>query len=156
MGMGLAFGKNCTAGLLVGSLVSGVQLAISMSNSGGAWDNSKKFIKAKDSPFLKLNGLKKTDAEFKEAHKNSVTGDTVGDPLKDTSGPSLNILVKLSAITSLVFAGVIRDWSNTAGGPYWVAPQVATMVMPSTGVAPATLAPSSGPAVSRLLSSTIV
>jgi len=151
--MGLAFGKNCCAGLLCGALVSGVQLAISMSNSGGAWDNSKKFIKAKDSPFLALNGLKKTDAEFKEAHKNSVTGDTVGDPLKDTSGPSLNILVKLSAITSLVFAGVIRDWSNAAGGPYWVEVPNASLA-PSSGLA--TLAPSSGPAIARLLSSTIV
>lgn len=119
--MGLAFGKNCCAGLLCGSLVSGVQLAISMSNSGGAWDNSKKFIKQKDSPFLELHDLDKDSAEFKEAHKNSVTGDTVGDPLKDTSGPSLNILVKLSAITSLVFAGVIKDWSNATGGPFWIA-----------------------------------
>merc|ERR1712070_741784 len=111
--MGLLFGRKCCAGLLCGALVSGVQLAISMSNSGGAWDNSKKFIKGKDSPFLELHDLQDKDenpekqATFKEAHKNSVTGDTVGDPLMDTSGPSLNILVKLSAITSLVFAGVI-------------------------------------------------
>merc|ERR1719215_1151066 len=77
--MGLAFGKKCCAGLLCGALVSGVQLAISMSNSGGAWDNSKKFIKGKDSPFLALHKLEDKDddeskmAIFKEAHKNSVT-----------------------------------------------------------------------------------
>jgi len=124
--MGLCFGKKCCAGLLCGALVSGVQLAISMSNSGGAWDNSKKFIKGKDTDFLSLHDLEDKDedeskmAMFKEAHKNSVTGDTVGDPLKDTSGPSLNILVKLSAITSLVFAGVIKDWSNSSGGPFWL------------------------------------
>jgi inorganic pyrophosphatase len=119
--IGLAFGKNCVAGLLAGALVSGVHLAISMSNSGGAWDNSKKFIKA--------NGLEQTEddivmksPEWVAAHKNSVTGDTVGDPLKDTSGPSLNILVKLSAITSLVFANVIADatFSSPSGGPAWL------------------------------------
>merc|ERR1719199_157409 len=84
--VGIAFGKNACAGLLSGALVSGVQLAISMSNTGGAWDNSKKFIKQKDSPFLEIHELTKSDPAFKEAHKNSVTGDTVGDPLKDTSG----------------------------------------------------------------------
>merc|ERR1719276_420633 len=119
--VGLAFGKNCVAGLLVGALVSGVHLAISMSNSGGAWDNSKKFIKA--------DGLQQTgddivmkSPEWSAAHKNSVTGDTVGDPLKDTSGPSLNILVKLSAITSLVFGNVIADptFSSPSGGPAWL------------------------------------
>merc|ERR1719356_1258187 len=97
-----------------------------MSNTGGAWDNSKKFIKGdglKDDPiepcpkFLP-NGAK--NDKWKTAHENSVTGDTVGDPLKDTSGPSLNILVKLSAITSLVFAGVFNEWSNEEGGPMWL------------------------------------
>jgi inorganic pyrophosphatase len=58
-----------------------------------------------------------------QAHKNAVTGDTVGDPLKDTSGPSLNILVKLSAIMSLVFGGVIADFSNAQGGPFWMTPK---------------------------------
>jgi inorganic pyrophosphatase len=128
--MGLAFGENCTAGLLVGALVSGVQLAISMSNTGGAWDNSKKYIKAGG---LKKDGheaikgdkdcdgnLTKAGLTWKAAHENSVTGDTVGDPLKDTSGPSLNILVKLSAITSLVFAPVVSKYSNNTGGPFWL------------------------------------
>jgi inorganic pyrophosphatase len=91
--VGLLIGKQCLAGLLAGSLVSGVQMAISASNTGGAWDNAKKY-------YEKL-GLKGTPE-----HKAAVVGDTVGDPLKDTSGPSLNILIKLMAIVSLVFAPV--------------------------------------------------
>merc|ERR1719453_2818380 len=93
---GLCFGRNCTAGLLSGALVSGVQLAISMSNTGGAWDNSKKFIKAGGLEEFVDENITKDTEKWNQAHKNSVTGDTVGDPLKDTSGPSLNILVKLS------------------------------------------------------------
>ncbi len=89
---GFLFGIQATAGLLAGSLVCGGVLAISASNSGGAWDNAKKYIEAGN-----LGG-KGTDN-----HKAAVVGDTVGDPLKDTSGPSLNILIKLSAILSLVF-----------------------------------------------------
>jgi len=104
---GVAFGKNCTAGLLTGALVSGVQMAISMSNTGGAWDNAKKYIEA--------NGTKGS-----EQHKNAVTGDTVGDPLKDTSGPALNIVMKLSAIISLVFGTFIAEHSNKQGGPSWI------------------------------------
>jgi inorganic pyrophosphatase len=127
LALGLLFGKNATAGLLVGALVSGVQLAISMSNTGGAWDNSKKFIKAGGLDELsEANDLnswensKQTKPELEEAKKNSVIGDTVGDPLKDTSGPSLNILVKLSAITSLVFASIVAQTSNANGGPWWL------------------------------------
>eukprot|EP00403_Amphidinium_massartii_P036700 CAMPEP_0178435558 /NCGR_PEP_ID=MMETSP0689_2-20121128/33992_1 /TAXON_ID=160604 /ORGANISM="Amphidinium massartii, Strain CS-259" /LENGTH=715 /DNA_ID=CAMNT_0020057639 /DNA_START=79 /DNA_END=2226 /DNA_ORIENTATION=+ len=109
---GFGFGKNATAGLLSGALVSSVQLAISMSNSGGAWDNSKKYISA--------GGLGKELAKGSEAHKNSVTGDTVGDPLKDTSGPALNIVMKLTAIISLVFGTAINNFSNADGGPVWL------------------------------------
>eukprot|EP00922_Rhytidocystis_sp_ex-Travisia-forbesii_P009059 GHVS01013204.1.p1 GENE.GHVS01013204.1~~GHVS01013204.1.p1 ORF type:complete len:742 (+),score=79.89 GHVS01013204.1:121-2346(+) len=110
---GMVFGKNCTAGLLAGALVSGVQLAISASNSGGAWDNAKKYIES--------GALGPDNAKGSAAHKNAVTGDTVGDPLKDTSGPSLNILVKLSAIISLVFGSLIADhFSNPSGGPIWL------------------------------------
>jgi len=109
---GIGFGKNCCAGLLSGALVSSVQLAISMSNSGGAWDNSKKYISA--------GGLGPAFRKGSEAHKNSVTGDTVGDPLKDTSGPALNIVMKLTAIISLVFGSVIASYSNSAGGPIWL------------------------------------
>jgi len=109
---GLGFGKNACAGLLSGALVSSVQLAISMSNTGGAWDNSKKYISA--------GGLGKEFVKGSEAHKNSVTGDTVGDPLKDTSGPALNIVMKLTAIISLVFGSAINDFSNAEGGPFWL------------------------------------
>merc|ERR1711935_872389 len=109
---GLGFGKNCCAGLLSGALVSSVQLAISMSNTGGAWDNSKKYISA--------GGLGNEYKKGSEAHKNSVTGDTVGDPLKDTSGPALNIVMKLTAIISLVFGSVIAEYSNADGGPFWL------------------------------------
>merc|ERR1719502_1017976 len=109
---GFGFGKNATAGLLTGALVSSVQLAISMSNTGGAWDNSKKYISA--------GGLGANFRKGSEAHKNSVTGDTVGDPLKDTSGPALNIVMKLTAIISLVFGTVIAEYSNAEGGPFWL------------------------------------
>jgi inorganic pyrophosphatase len=109
---GIGFGKNCCAGLLSGALVSSVQLAISMSNTGGAWDNSKKYISA--------GGLGPEFRKGSEAHKNSVTGDTVGDPLKDTSGPALNIVMKLTAIISLVFGTVIASFSNASGGPIWL------------------------------------
>ncbi|CAE7940993.1 AVP1, partial [Symbiodinium sp. KB8] len=99
-------------GLLTGSLGSSVQLAISMSNSGGAWDNCKKFIKNgfSDDPELRYTKNPKTAEEVKaapkakEAHDAAVQGDTVGDPFKDTSGPALNIVMKLQAIVSLVFA----------------------------------------------------
>merc|ERR1711907_357267 len=107
---GLGFGKNACAGMLSGALVSSVQLAISMSNSGGAWDNSKKWISA--------GGLGDDQRKGSEAHANSVTGDTVGDPLKDTSGPALNIVMKLTAIISLVFGTAILKKSNAAGGPF--------------------------------------
>jgi len=109
---GLGFGKNACAGLLSGSLVSAVQLAISMSNSGGAWDNSKKWISA--------GGLGDENRKGSDAHANSVTGDTVGDPLKDTSGPALNIVMKLTAIISLVFGTAILEYSNSEGGPFWL------------------------------------
>ena len=88
--VGLLFGVKALSGVLAGSLVSGVVLAISSANSGGAWDNAKKTIEAM--------GKKGSDL-----HKAAVVGDTVGDPFKDTSGPSINILIKLMAITSLVF-----------------------------------------------------
>merc|ERR1719311_182415 len=110
---GVALGKNATAGLLCGALVSGVQLAISMSNSGGAWDNAKKYIEA--------GGLGNGNGKGSAAHKNAVTGDTVGDPLKDTSGPAINIVMKLSAIMSLVFGSVIKLCSAPDGGPLWAA-----------------------------------
>ena len=90
--VGFLFGVPAVAGILAGSLVSGGVLAIASANSGGAWDNAKKYIEKGN-----LGG------KGTETHKAAVVGDTVGDPFKDTSGPSLNILVKLSAILSLVF-----------------------------------------------------
>ena len=108
---GVIFGTRVVAGILPGALLSGIQLAISMSNTGGAWDNAKKFIESKQ--------LKDANGEVvqknSQAHNASVIGDTVGDPLKDTSGPSLNILVKLMAIISLVFASGFSQTSLLAG-----------------------------------------
>lgn len=94
------FGPVGVAGLLPGALVSGVQMAISSSNTGGAWDNAKKYIEGGN--LKNEQGVYLTKGS--EEHKAAVIGDTVGDPLKDTSGPALNILVKLMAILSLVFA----------------------------------------------------
>merc|ERR1711896_61118 len=96
--MGIFFGKFALSGLLVGAVVSGVQMALSSSNTGGAWDNAKKLIEQ--------NNQKGTDQ-----HEAAVVGDTVGDPLKDTSGPAINILIKLSAITSLVFGNYIAEYN---------------------------------------------
>jgi len=93
---GYLCGTKCLAGVLIGGLTSGVQLAISSSNSGGAWDNAKKYIEK--------GSLGSEKGKGSDVHKAAVIGDTVGDPLKDTSGPSLNILIKLMAIISLVFA----------------------------------------------------
>ena len=98
--IGVAFGPRALAGFLPGAIVSGVQLAISSANSGGAWDNAKKYIEGGN--FYDKHGHKQ--GKHSDVHKAAVVGDTVGDPLKDTSGPALNILIKLMAIISLVFA----------------------------------------------------
>merc|ERR1712216_619672 len=100
---GVLFGVEAVSGLLVGALVSAVQLAISQSNSGGAWDNAKKYVEGGNVKIEK-NGELVVQGKKTELHQASVVGDPVGDPLKDTSGPALNIVMKLMAILSLVFS----------------------------------------------------
>ena len=94
--VGLVLGCNGVVGMLAGALVSGFVLAIMMANSGGAWDNAKKYIEAGN-----------FGGKGSENHKAAVVGDTVGDPFKDTSGPSVNILIKLLSMVSIVFASVV-------------------------------------------------
>jgi len=96
LGVGLVLGVESLAGMLAGSLVSGVPLALHLANAGGAWDNAKKHIEAGH-----------VGGKGSEAHKAAVVGDTVGDPCKDTAAPSMNILLKLMAVVSLVFAPMI-------------------------------------------------
>ncbi len=98
IGIGFGGGTEMLGGLLAGVTVSGVLLAIFQSNAGGAWDNAKKMIEAK----ITVDG--KTYGKGSDAHAAAVVGDTVGDPFKDTSGPSLNILLKLVSVTALVIA----------------------------------------------------
>jgi len=98
--IGLVFGVAGVMGLLVGVLVTGFVLAIFMANTGGSWDNAKKYIES---------GA--YGGKGSEAHKAAVIGDTIGDPFKDTSGPSLNILIKLMSMVSIVMAGLTVSWS---------------------------------------------
>jgi hypothetical protein len=105
--IGLLFGVPGVMGLLAGGLTSGFAVAVFMANAGGAWDNAKKYVE-------KGNHGGKGSA----AHKATVVGDTVGDPFKDTSGPSLNILIKLMSMVSVVFAGLVVKY----------APRIAEMI----------------------------
>mgnify|MGYP000787633917 CR=1 FL=1 len=98
--VGLLLGVDALGGLLAGALVTGVMMAIFMSNAGGAWDNAKKYIEEGN------HGGKGSDA-----HAAAVIGDTVGDPFKDTSGPSINILIKLMSMVAIVMAGLTVAWS---------------------------------------------
>lgn len=97
---GFIFGVAGVMGLLVGGLGAGFVLAIFMANSGGAWDNAKKFIEEGN-----------YGGKGSECHKATVVGDTVGDPFKDTAGPSLNILIKLMSMVSIVVAGLTVAYS---------------------------------------------
>ncbi|UCC51036.1 MAG: sodium/proton-translocating pyrophosphatase, partial [Anaerolineaceae bacterium] len=102
--IGILFGVAGVLGLLAGGLAAGFLLALMMSNAGGAWDNAKKYIEEGH-----------YGGKGSEAHKAAVTGDTVGDPFKDTSGPSLNILIKLMSMVSVVFAGLVVFFANGQG-----------------------------------------
>jgi H(+)-translocating pyrophosphatase len=111
---GVFFGSAAVAGLLAGAISSAIQMAISASNTGGAWDNAKKYVE---------KGCVFVDGEVQgkgsELHKAAVAGDTVGDPLKDTSGPALNIVMKLMAILSLVFADFFHSVNGGKGIITW-------------------------------------
>ena len=96
--IGYVLGPEALGGTLAGATATGVLMALFMANAGGAWDNAKKAIEQGEIP-----GAEKGD----EAHSAAVVGDTIGDPFKDTSGPSLNILIKLMSIVSVVIAGLI-------------------------------------------------
>ena len=100
VGTGLIFGISGVMGLLIGGLSTGFVLAIFMANAGGAWDNAKKYVEEGN-----------FGGKGSEVHKATVVGDTVGDPFKDTSGPSLNILVKLMSMVAIVMAGLTVAWS---------------------------------------------
>jgi K(+)-stimulated pyrophosphate-energized sodium pump len=105
--VGFSFGPEVLGGLLAGVTVSGVLMGMFQSNAGGAWDNAKKSFEKG----VEINGqmyYKKS-----EPHKASVTGDTVGDPFKDTSGPSMNILIKLTSIVALIIAPHISDQDHS-------------------------------------------
>ena len=97
---GLVFDVPGVLGLLIGGLSSGFVLAIFMANAGGAWDNAKKYVEEGN-----------FGGKGSEVHKATVVGDTVGDPFKDTSGPSLNILIKLMSMVAIVMAGLTVAWS---------------------------------------------
>ncbi len=102
--VGAIIGAEALGGLLVGSIVTGALMALMMANAGGAWDNAKKYIEAGH-----MGG------KGSEAHKAAVVGDTVGDPFKDTSGPALNILLKLMSIVAVVFGPLFVGWASHAG-----------------------------------------
>jgi len=117
--VGGLFGVEAVSGLLAGSLTSSLQLAISASNTGGAWDNAKKYV---EKGMVRME-VRQADGSLRlmvqgkgsDCHKAAVVGDTVGDPLKDTSGPALNIVMKLQAIISLVFCGFFLSINSGRG-----------------------------------------
>jgi len=106
--VGFILGREALGGMLIGALVSGFMLAIFMANAGGAWDNAKKWVEA--------DGMGVEHGKGSKVHHATVVGDTIGDPFKDTSGPALNILIKLMTTMSIIFASVYpqgpfdEDW----------------------------------------------
>jgi K(+)-stimulated pyrophosphate-energized sodium pump len=99
--VGVVLGKYALAGFLIGALATGFILAITLNNAGGAWDNAKKWIESG-----------KFGGKGSDAHKAAVVGDTAGDPMKDTAGPSLNIMLKLMSVISLMLAPVLMHFGG--------------------------------------------
>jgi len=117
--VGILLGYKALSGLLAGIIISGIQIAFSASNTGGAWDNAKKYVEAGlliRPPEFRTKGEAEVVKKGDKEHSAAVCGDTVGDPLKDTSGPSINILIKLSAIVSLVFGTFLTRYGGQIGG----------------------------------------
>ena len=116
--LGCILGVAGVMGLLAGGLTCGFALAIMMANAGGAWDNAKKYIENEDKTYADGDTEQANPLTGKgsERHKAGVVGDTVGDPFKDTSGPSLNILIKLMSMVSVVFAGFVVKMAPIIGG----------------------------------------
>jgi K(+)-stimulated pyrophosphate-energized sodium pump len=112
--VGIVLGVSGVIGLLVGGLTAGFAMACMLNNAGGAWDNAKKSIEKQDKTYAASDKDKKHPLTGKgsDAHKAGVVGDTVGDPFKDTSGPSLNILIKLMTMVSVVFSGVVVAYGD--------------------------------------------
>jgi len=110
--VGIILGVTGVIGLLVGGLTTGFTLACMLNNAGGAWDNAKKSIEKQDKTYAEGDENNPLTGKGSEAHKAGVVGDTVGDPFKDTSGPSLNILIKLMTMVSVVFSGVVVAYGN--------------------------------------------
>ena len=110
LAFGIFLGVDAVAGMLAGAIVSSIQMAISSSNTGGAWDNAKKYVEKGQ---VMVDGV--VQRKGSDIHKAAVVGDTVGDPLKDTSGPALNIVMKLMAILSLVFADFFKSINSGRG-----------------------------------------
>ncbi|WP_304331221.1 sodium-translocating pyrophosphatase [Brachyspira innocens] len=122
--VGFLFGVPAVIGVLVGGLTAGFAMAVMMSNAGGAWDNAKKYIEAGNFGGKKIIDPKTGEKITNPNHAAAVIGDTVGDPFKDTSGPSINILIKLMSLISVVFAGAVVSFSPKIQALLGIADQI--------------------------------